>query len=78
MSNEGVTMNEGATQVICRKCGDLYPPARARLGYATCLPCGDKQARLVTFCTVPMNKSNYVVISNHEELKMLNPKRTGE
>ena len=70
-------MNEGATQVVCRKCGDLYPPARARLGYNTCLPCGDKQARLVTFCTVPMNKSNYVVISNHEELKMLNPKVTG-
>jgi hypothetical protein len=32
----------------------------------------------VQFCTVPMNKSNYVVVSNHEELKMLNPKRTGD
>jgi hypothetical protein len=65
------------TQVICR-CGNLFPAARARLGYNTCLPCGDKQAHMVQFCTVPMNKSNYVVVSNHEELKMLNPKRTGE
>jgi hypothetical protein len=65
------------TQVIC-KCGNLYPAARARLGYTTCLPCGDRQARMVTFCTVPMNKSNYVVISNPAELKQLNPKRTGE
>lgn len=65
------------TQVIC-KCGNLYPAARAKLGYTTCLPCGDRQARTVTFCTVPMNKSNYVVISNPAELTMLNPKRTGE
>ena len=66
------------TQVICRKCGDLFPSARARLGYTTCMPCGDKQARLVTFCTVPMNKSNYVVITDKRELTMLNPKRVGE
>lgn len=66
------------TQVVCRRCGDLYPAARARLGYDVCLDCGDKQAKMVTFCTVPMNKSNYVVISNRAELTMLNPKRTGE
>jgi len=65
------------TQVIC-KCGNLFPAARWRLGYTTCLPCGDKQARAVTFCTVPMNKSNYVVVSNAAELKMLIPKRVGE
>ena len=65
------------TQVIC-KCGNLFPAARWRLGYTTCLPCGDKQARAVTFCTVPMNKSNYVVVSNTAELKMLYPKRVGE
>ena len=65
------------TQVIC-KCGNLFPAARWRLGYTTCLPCGDMQARAVTFCTVPMNKSNYVVVSNTAELKMLNPKRVGE
>lgn len=65
------------TKVICT-CGNLFPAARARLGYTTCLPCGDKQARAVTFCTAPLSKSNYVVITNMEELKQLNPKRVGE
>ena len=64
--------------VTCNQCGDGYPQRRKDLGYTTCLPCGDKQARLVTFCTVPMNKSNYVDISNPAELTMLNPKRMGE
>ena len=65
------------TQVIC-KCGNLFPAARWRLGYTTCLPCGDKQARAVTFCSAPLSKSNYVLITNAAELKMLNPKRVGE
>ncbi len=66
------------TQVVCRECGDLYSAARARLGYDTCLSCGDKQARTVSWATVPLNKSNYVVITDRRELAMLNPKRTGE
>jgi hypothetical protein len=60
------------------KCGDAINPRRVELGYTTCLPCGDKQARAVTFCTVPLNKSNYVVITNKQELTMLNPKRVGD
>ena len=63
---------------ICRDCGDSFAIPRYNLGYRTCLSCGDKQARAVTFCTVPMNKSNYVVVSNPTELKQLNPKRVGE
>ena len=70
--------NEGKTQVLCKQCYDPFPVGRFRLGYTTCLPCGDKLAHAVTFCTVPMNKSNYVVVSNTAELKMLNPKRVGE
>lgn len=66
------------TEVICRRCGDLYPAARARLGYDVCLPCGDRRAHMVSWATVPLNKSNYVVITNRAELAMLNPKRTGE
>jgi len=65
------------TEVIC-KCGNRFPAARARLGYTTCLSCGDRQARTLQFCVVPMNKSNYVVVSNPAELTMLNPKRVGE
>lgn len=60
------------------KCGDTINPRRAALGYNTCLVCGDQAAKLVTFCTAPLNKSNYVVISNPAELRQLNPKRIGE
>lgn len=66
------------TEVVCNDCGDLFPAARARLGYRTCLSCGDWQAKQVRHTTAPLNKSNYVVITNHNELKQLNPKRTGD
>ena len=61
--------------MLCN-CGDEFPLARANLGYQTCLTCGDKQAREVKRCVVPMNKSNYVLITNPIELAQLNPKRT--
>lgn len=66
------------TQVVCSDCGDLFPAARAKLGYRTCLACGDEQARKVSWATVPLNKSNYVVVTDKRELSMLNPKRVGE
>ena len=59
----------------CITCGDSYPDARRNLGYRTCLDCGDIQARGVNHCVVPMNKSNYTVITNRAELAWLNPKR---
>jgi len=59
--------------MLCR-CGDEIDPRRVALGYNVCPVCGDKEARLVRFCSVPLNKSNYVLVSNLEELKMLNPK----
>lgn len=60
----------------CRDCGDVYPSARRDLGYHTCLPCGDKEARTVKRVTAPINKSNYMLISNMAELAQLNPKRS--
>jgi hypothetical protein len=60
---------------IC-KCGELFPSARFALGYRSCLDCGDTAARQVRHCVVPMNKSNYTVITNRAELAWLNPKRT--
>jgi len=55
-------------------CGDKINPRRVALGYQTCPVCGDREARRIKRCVVPLNKSNYVVISNRAELKMLNPK----
>jgi hypothetical protein len=60
----------------CISCGETYSERRALLGYNTCLSCGDFAARAVQWCTAPLNKSNYVVITNKAELTMLNPKRT--
>jgi hypothetical protein len=36
--------------------------------------CGDLEARKVVRCIAPLNKSNYVLVSNYTELKQLNPK----
>ena len=73
-------MSEHHTHLlICTSCyAERIPPARARLGYRTCLSCGDKQARAVRHTIAPMSKSNYFYIADPELLKQLNPKRIGE
>lgn len=63
---------------MCVSCGDYYTDRRLALGYNTCLECGDAEARGISFCVAPINKSNYVLISNLEDLKGLNPKRSAE
>jgi len=64
------------TQVLCKQCYTPFSVERFRLGYHTCLDCGDTAARKVVFTTAPINKSNYMLITNHAELAQLNPKRT--
>jgi hypothetical protein len=60
----------------CISCGETYSERRALLGYNTCLSCGDFAARSVKWCSAPINKSNYMLITNRAELAQLNPKRT--
>lgn len=62
---------------FCCHCGDEVASGRSLLGYRTCLSCGDKEARQVRHCTAPINKSNYMLITNVSQLAQLNPKRTG-
>ena len=57
-------------------CGRVVAPKRWELGYQSCLVCGDVAAKKVQHCVVPMNKSNYVVVTDPDVLKQLNPKRT--
>jgi ribosomal protein L37AE/L43A len=64
------------TQVLCKDCYTPFAVERFRLGYTTCLACGDTAARKVVFTTAPINKSNYMLITNVTELAQLNPKRT--
>ena len=59
--------------MLC-KCGERVIPKRYALGYRTCLACGEKEARQVKHTIAPLHKSNYVVISNREDLKGLNNK----
>ena len=61
----------------CVRCGAFFSPARAALGYMTCLPCGDAAARGVKFCVTNLHKSSFTVITNRAELAQLNPKRVG-
>lgn len=62
---------------ICKHCHtNNVPTARAQLGYTTCLPCGEKQASKVRHTVAPLNKGNYMLFTDMELLKQLNPKRT--
>ena len=62
---------------LCRCCyGVSVPAPRWNLGYTTCLDCGDRAAKQVRHCSVPMNKSNYVLVTDASILRQLNPKRT--
>lgn len=65
---------EGAMH-FCPQCGDDVPSGRILLGYTTCLTCGDREAKQIRHCVAPINKSNYMLITNHAELAQLNPKR---
>jgi nitrate reductase cytochrome c-type subunit len=65
------------SRYLCTACyGGYVPLGRYRLGYSTCLPCGDLQAKQVKHTIAPINKSNYMHISDMNILKQLNPKRT--
>lgn len=60
----------------CEVCGETFSPERKALGYSICLWCGEEQAMQDRqyWTVVPLNKSNYTLITNREELKGLNPK----
>ena len=63
---------------LCVECEEEIHYRRYQLGYRLCLACGEREARRVTYPSAPINKSNYVLITNREQLKQLNPKRLGE
>ena len=61
--------------LICLTCyAERIPPARAKLGYKTCLSCGDAAAKRVKHTIAPMHKSNYMLFTNMEDLKGINNK----
>jgi len=60
----------------CIICGGEVAHERWALGYKTCLPCGEIASRKIKRCVVPMNKVAYMMVTDLETLKQLNPKRT--
>lgn len=58
----------------CDLCNAPINPARYEIGYTTCKPCGEKVALKVRHTIVPMHKSNYIVVTNREDLKGINNK----
>jgi ribosomal protein L37AE/L43A len=68
--------NEEDKRYLCVVCGGFIAHARYKLGYNTCLQCGEAAAKNVKHCIAPLNKSNYYYISSMETLRQLNPKRT--
>lgn len=63
---------------FCTGCDEPINPKRAALGYRLCLTCGEREAREIKRCTVPLHKQGYSLVTNRSELKQLNPKRLGE
>ena len=61
---------------ICPQCGDPVPQARIALGRRLCLPCGEEAARAerTSWCIAPLHKSNYILLTNREDLKGVNNK----
>lgn len=57
-------------------CGEEVDARRIALGYQTCLRCGEVEAKKRRFTIAPINKSNYMMITDLSQLKQLNPKRT--
>jgi len=69
-------MIDEAFEPQCKLCGTTYAAERLAIGYAICMPCGDDLASKVVRTIAPLNKSNYVCITDMALLKQLNPKRT--
>lgn len=69
-------MSNEDSRYLCPECGGYVDPRRVALKYRLCLECGEAAAKQVKRCVVPMNKVAYMMVTDMETLKQLNPKRT--
>lgn len=62
--------------MLCIKCGDDVEDRRAKLGIKLCLICGEAAAKAArkSWTIAPMHKSNYMLITNRNDLIGLNNK----
>jgi PHP family Zn ribbon phosphoesterase len=60
---------------ICTKCYAVrVEPHRAKMLRPTCMSCGEVLAKEVKRTVVPMHKSNYLLITDLNDLKGINNK----
>jgi ribosomal protein L37AE/L43A len=63
---------------LCPSCHiEDIPLPRYRLGYRTCLTCGEAAAKKVKHTVAPMPKSNYMLFTDLTLLKGLNSSHKG-
>ena len=58
----------------CKLCGSTYAAERLAIGSAVCMPCGNDLATRVVRTVAPMHKSNYMLITDRDDLVGLNNK----
>lgn len=58
----------------CIICGEEFDLDRWALDYKTCMPCGEKASKLVVHTVVNLHKSNYIKITDLDDLKGINNK----
>jgi len=74
MSLMGKVKQHLTSEKPCVHCDALFPKERERLGYDTCLTCGEAEAKQRLHTVVPMHKSNYVPVTNLIDLRGINNK----
>ena len=72
--DRAITQDTHFMTYTCTTCGGDVHHKRIELGITTCLTCGERQAKERKHCIVPMHKSNYIVVTNHDDLVRINNK----
>ena len=60
--------------MLCVKCREAVESRRWAAGFHLCMSCGEAEAKRVVRTVVPMHKSNYILVTNREDLKGINNK----
>jgi len=74
VNDENEREEEG--ELNCCWCGDDVAPRRWGLGFRSCMACGELQAvkERAAWCIAPLHKSNYILVTNKDDLVGLNNK----
>lgn len=71
---ENETNEESVMSHECVECGEAVDARRWALGIYLCMPCGEANAKRRVRCVVPLHKSNYILVTDLEDLKGINNK----